>query len=605
VGRGREKMKGWTMRRTKPLAVIAGAALFALAACGGSGGSSNNNATGGKTFEQRSQDTGKDPNRKAPAAEIPGATSGGTITVYLPSDPGPDDLDPTGGWSVTGNSIQQDLVNRSLTTFARDPKTGSMVLVPDLATDLGTHNADFTQWQFNIRTGVKWEDGSAVTPQQICFGIARSLDSKKFPGGPGTQYSVAYFKDGDTYKGPYTGKDPDGTKWGGCTVSGNTITIQMATPFPDMDYWGSFMAMGPVPIGASSNPPDYGKHPLATGPYKVESFDPTNQLVLVKNDQWDPNTDPARHQYVDKWIFKFNADPDQTDQIMLSNNAQSETAMSTGVESANYTKAQQVLGDRLVQQSGQCTSFLYPVYDKMTDINVRKALAYAYPYQDAWQAGGEVPGVTRVPANSIMPPGMTGKPDYFVDGQQFTYDPDKSKALLKQAGYAPGQYKINMIYYEADPLAVAVQKVLVKGFTEGGFDVVNGGTPVQDSPYNTWLNPDDKLNKSLNLRGVNWCSDWPSGLTMLPPLIGTGQAYNTGGFSEAEVDQQIKAIPSMPLDKQADAWGALDKLTETKYFPIIPTAFRNDLFSFGSKIGNPVGDGEISAPDYKDLYVMQ
>src|SRR3712207_6983891 len=36
--RGREpKKKGWRMRRTKPLAVIAGAALFALAACGGGG----------------------------------------------------------------------------------------------------------------------------------------------------------------------------------------------------------------------------------------------------------------------------------------------------------------------------------------------------------------------------------------------------------------------------------------------------------------------------------------------------------------------------------------------------------------------------------------
>jgi peptide/nickel transport system substrate-binding protein len=162
-----------------------------------------------------------------------------------------------------------------------------------------------------------------------------------------------------------------------------------------------------------------------------------------------------------------------------------------------------------------------------------------------------------------------------------------------------------MIYYQQDPLQVAAQKVLVKGMAEAGFDVVNGGIPVQASPYDTWTNPQDKLNKSLNLRGVNWCADWPSGLTMLPPLIETGQTYNTGDFSEPSVDKQIAAIPSMPLDKQADAWGALDQQVETKYFPIIPTSFRNELFAFGSKIGNPVGDGEIGAPDYKDLYVMQ
>jgi peptide/nickel transport system substrate-binding protein len=61
----------------------------------------------------------------------------------------------------------------------------------------------------------------------------------------------------------------------------------------------------------------------------------------------------------------------------------------------------------------------------------------------------------------------------------------------------------------------------------------------------------------------------------------------------------------MPLDKQADAWGALDEKTGTEFFPIIPTAFRNDLYSFGSKIGNPSGDGQIGAPNYKGLYVSQ
>ena len=97
-----------------------------------------------------------------------------------------------------------------------------------------------------------------------------------------------------------------------------------------------------------------------------------------------------------------------------------------------------------------------------------------------------------------------------------------------------------MIYYEVDPLAVAGQKVLVKGMEEAGFKVK--GIPVQDSPYNIWLNPDDKVNKTLNLRGVNWCSDWPSGLTMLPPLLKTGAAYNTAHFSEKSVDDEMAKI---------------------------------------------------------------
>ena len=92
---------------------------------------------------------------------------------------------------------------------------------------------------------------------------------------------------------------------------------------------------------------------------------------------------------------------------------------------------------------------------------------------------------------------------------------------------------------------------------------------------------------------------------MLPPLVRTGAAYNIAIFSEKSIDDEMNQITTMPLDEQADAWGALDEEIGTKYFPIIPTAFRNELFAFGSKIGNPTGDGEISAPNYKDLYVMQ
>ncbi|MBB6629508.1 hypothetical protein H5V45_19440 [Nocardioides sp. KIGAM211] len=585
------------MRRTKPLAVVAGAALFALAACGGSGG--DNSANPDKKFTEAPEVT-KDATRQGPAAEVDGAAAGGTITVYLPGDPGPDSMDPTDGWSVTGNSIQQALTSRSLTQYARDPKTGEMVLVPDLATDLGTPNDDFTEWKFTIRDDAKWQDGKPITAEEVAWGIQRSMDSDTFPAGPGTEYSQTYFSQAGEYKGPYTDK---GKKWDGVTVSGNDITIKMAKPFPDMDYWGAFMAMGPAPLGKASNPPDYGQNILSNGPYKVESFRPNEELVLVKNDQWDPNTDPARHQYADKWIFKFNQDQAKVDQIMLSDNTESQTSLSTSLGSNNYDKANTELGDRLVQQSAQCTSFLSPDYTKITDINVRKAIAYAYPYQDMWLAGGEVPGVTRVPANSIMPPGMAGKHDYFVDGEQFTYNPEKSKELLKEAGYEPGEFKITMIYYEADPLAVASQKVLVKGMEEAGFSIK--GVPVQDSPYNIWLNPDDKLNKTLNMRGVNWCSDWPSGLTMVPPLTKTGAAYNTAFFSEKSIDDEMNAITAKPLEEQADAWGALDEEISTKYFPIIPTAFRNELFVFGSKIGNGVGDGEIAAPDYKDLYVTQ
>ena len=286
------------------------------------------------------------------------------------------------------------------------------------------------------------------------------------------------------------------------------MTIKMSQPFPDMDYWGAFMAMGPTPLGKVSDPPEYGRSPLSTGPYKVESFRPSEELVLVKNDAWVADSDPARHQYADKWIFKFAADPTQTDELMLSGNTESQTALSASITAENYAKFNQDLGDRLVQQSAQCTSFWAPDYEKTTP-EIRKALAYAYPYESVWQASGEVPGVTRVPANSVMPPGMAGKSDYQVDGEQITYQPEKAKELLAEAGEEG--YEIHMAYNTGSPTTEAAQKQIEKGLTDSGFKVTSYPVPIETSLYTIWTDPDNKINKKLNLRGVNWCSDWPSG----------------------------------------------------------------------------------------------
>ena len=151
-----------------------------------------------------------------------------------------------------------------------------------------------------------------------------------------------------------------------------------------------------------------------------------------------------------------------------------------------------------------------------------------------------------------------------------------------------------MVFYEVDPLAVAGQEQITKGFEAGGFKVK--AIPVQESPYNIWLDPDNKVNKTLNLRGVNWCSDWPAGSTMLPPLLKTGAVYNTAQFSEPSVDDEMDDIATLPLEEQADAWGALDEKIMTEYFPIIPTAFRNDLFVFGEQDRQPDAATARSVP---------
>ncbi|WP_121251012.1 ABC transporter substrate-binding protein [Nocardioides ferulae] len=589
------------MRRSKAMAAVVGVGMFALAACGGGGGDDDDPGVQDTFKEGGAAGSGKDPEAQGPAPEIEGAQEGGTITMLHPDpDAGPDSLDPTSGWSVTDNGILQNLVFRSLTTYRMDQETGEMVLVPDLATDLGQPNEDFTEWKFEIKDGIKWETGDPVTADDIAFGIKRSMDTKDLEG-PGAQYSKEFFLGGDKYEGPYvSGEDFEGVQ-----VDGNTITIKMAKPFPEMDYWGAFMAMGPVPSGPAGSPPQYGLKPLATGPYKVESFRPNSELVLVRNDQWDPATDAARHQYVDKWVMKFDQDPAASDELVMSGNEESKTTIVTQLQGSNYQTATQDMGDRVMVGSQACTSFWYPKYDKIKELEVRQALAFAYPYEDAWSAAGEIPGVTRTMGTNILPPGMAGREEYQpVEGEEIGRNPEKAKELLEAAGYGPGDYEIAWAYDASTPEGKAAMEQIKLGLEEAGFKTkpypYSAG-----SLYDVWTDPDNPIYKKINVAGVAWCSDWPSGATFIPALFQSDQLYNTGGFSEASIDERIKAVTSMPLEDQPGEWNAIDQEIMTNYFPVVNTGYLNNLFAYGENIGNFTNDSAQGYPNLRDMYVVQ
>ncbi|GEP38496.1 ABC transporter substrate-binding protein [Nocardioides psychrotolerans] len=581
------------MKRTKSLAVVAGFAMVTLAACGGDGGGGNAGGNSPSEFINPESDFGKVADAEGPAPEVEGATTGGTITVAIPGDPGPEDLDPANGWSVLGNSIQQALTHRSLVQFRRDQETGAMELVPDLATDLGRPNEDFTEWTFTIKD-VNWENGNPITAEEVKYGVERTFDSETFTSGPGQVYSVSNFDCGEGYTGPQDGDCP------GITVDGQDITFAMQGPFPDMDFWSTFMAIGPIPL-ENSEFPAYGRMPLSSGPYKIKEFRVNESLTLEKNPEWDAASDPARHQYADEWVFKFDQDQEKTDQLLLSDSADAQTTVSNGLGATNVAALRDALGDNFIQQTGQCVSYRTPDYTKIDDINIRKAIAWAYDFENITLAGGNIPGVTRIPASTIMPPGMSGRKEYFPDTEQFVYDPEKSKALLAEAG-AEG-YKLTFVYDDSDAEAKAAAEQEKKGYENAGFTVEM--IPYQEDAYALWDDAESPINAKLNLRSVNWCSDWPSASTMIPPLVESGQPYNTSYFSETEVDDRIKEIATLPLEDQAAAWGDLDELIGTKYFPMIPTAYRNDLFGAGSKIGGFTGDAAMSAIYYKDLFVIQ
>ena len=114
----------------------------------------------------------------------------------------------------------------------------------------------------------------------------------------------------------------------------------MAKPFPDMDYWGAFMAMGPAPLGNASQAAEL-RQPAArrTVPTRSRTSRPTRSWSWSRTTSGSADSDPARHQYADEWIFKFNQDQAKVDQIMLSGNSDSQTAVATSLGSDKYTEA--------------------------------------------------------------------------------------------------------------------------------------------------------------------------------------------------------------------------------------------------------------------------
>ncbi|MGI8702842.1 MAG: ABC transporter substrate-binding protein [Nocardioidaceae bacterium] len=534
---------------------------------------------------------GKDPTlTNGPAAPIPGAQKGGIVNVI--SVAGLNTMDPTEAYYTNTYSILSGLVARSLTQYVY--RDGQMVLIPDLATDLGTPNADFTSWKFTIRDGVKWENGTPVTAADVKYGIERSFDRSSFPEG--AAYSNEYFLNGDTYEGPYK----SGTNYPGVIVKGNTLTIKMSQPFPDMPYWGAFSAMGPIPKGDVSAPGKYALHPWSTGPYMFDKYVPEKSLTLKRNPNWDPKTDPGRHAYPDGYNMKFDVPTAKIDQIMLQD--EPTTLSYDNVSSDDYISFKQNASDRLVVGSTPCTRYWAPDYRKITDINVRKALAYAYPYADVYAATGLIPGVTRSYGTNLMPPGIPGRKTFnpLPDHQPGSTDTAKAKALLQKAGKMG--YEIKFLYSTDDPLSVNGKDQIVKSLEASGFKATPVATNTTD--YSTQrADP----NAPINVRDVGWCSDWPSGASWFPPLMGTtdltkeGLGSNYGAFSEPAVDAKIKSIQMLKITDQPAAWNALDKFIQTKYFPIFVTGYYGAAMMRGSAIQGFNDDNVSGMPTWKDI----
>lgn len=583
------------MRWTKVLTVGAAVSLGFVAACGAP-------STGGTTGDagKASNDTVEgasaalDPDAKGPAPAVPGAKKGGTLTIAYASTP--ENLDPSDQF-YQDTAVILNLTHRSLTTFTM--RDGKMVLVPDLATDLGKVSEDGLSWTFTLKDGLKYEDGSAVTAPDVAFAIKRSFD--KDLAGNGPTYQKDFFKGGKDYAGPYTGDK----NWTGVEAPDDkTVVINLEKRFETLPYFVSFSQFSPIPEKADKKK-DYQLHPLATGPYMFDTYTPGTELKLKRNPNWDPATDPARNAYPDAYHFKWGVDEVKTQTAILASNGNDATTLNwDAIDSSLIEQIEGPKKDQFVEGPSSCV-IAVNMDTRKIPMEVRKAIATAWPY-DSIRKAAAMTKHSYTPATTLVPPQIPGWLDYELDGLTGTGDGDAAKA--KEMLKAANKENFELIYYYTNdnPTAQKVNQVKKQMLEKAGFKVTDLGVPGKERRgYIGDL--DGKHNMGQSPAG--WCFDWPSADSIFPPTVGSG-ALSQGGtgwgnLSDQKVDAEINRISALSIEEQGPEWGKFDKWLQETYLVALPDYYDKGNYVFGTKVKNVKNNPNKGMPELSQVWIDQ
>jgi len=580
----------------KRITAVSVTVMLAVAACGSP--SSNNNSGGNTGDAGSAQVKATDPTLKGPAPEIAGAKKGGTVTVL--SDTAPDTFDPTNTYCADGLQIDK-LTYRTLTQYKLDEKTGKPILVPDLAEDLGTRSADGLTWTFKLKQGIKYNDGSLVKAADYAYAIKRSFATDLYDAGP--TYQKQFFKDGDKYNGPYE----SGDNYAGVeTPDESTLIIHLAKKFDDLPYYGAFPVFTPIPK-AKDTQKNYEQKPLTTGPYQVASYQQGSELKLTKHPNWDPNTDPVRHQYVDGFDFKFSQDLIKAQRQVLASSGPDANAL-------NYSNLDVSLlpevkdQSQMIKGASPCT-IMYTMDTRKIPLEVRKLIAKAHPY-DGWRKVAGLNPTDDPPSSTILPPAVPGFNKYELPGLNGTgkgAEDDAVAAEVKSelAKIGKSNFELSWYYSIDDKISTQVTQFRKQMFEKAGFKVRAIGVPKakirtftgdQNAPVNIGKSP------------TGWCSDWPNGNSWFPVLFRSdaiGLGNSVGQLQDKALDAEIDAVTAKAPDEQLKEWTKVDKDILEKYLPVLPLYYSQSNFPVGKNIGHAINDPTQGLPEFTSLYLKQ
>lgn len=534
-------------------AALSAAAALMLAACGGDSGSSGGGSGNGAGFDKGSTEIVN-----------PSDAKGGTLRFAISANM--ESTDP-------GNTYYGYVWNfsryyaRTLLTYAAAPGEAGTELVPDLAADMPEVSDDGTEWTVKLKEGLKYEDGTEIVAEHIKYAIARSnFGDQALPNGP------KYFQqllDEDDYDGPYGGGDPlegfDAIE----TPDDYTLVFHLKEPFSDFLYVLAQPQTAPVPPEADKGE-QYQTRVVSSGPYKFEDdYTPGNGLVLVRNEEWDPDSDPIRTALPDRITVEEGVDQNEIDQRLVNGELDVDLA-GTGLGPA--MKGKLVADEEARANIDNPTTgahFYVNINTKVEPLDnlaCRQAIQYAVGREGIQRAyGGELGGEI---ATQVLPPDIPGAdPSYDpYDAASGKPNVEKAKEKLEECGHPDG-FAVNIGVRSDRPAEVDAVEAIQQDLAQVGIEAKVKGYP-SDTYTNTQAgSPDFVAENKLGLTYYGWMADWPSGYGFMSSILDGDAIKQAGNSNIAELDDPEinklfdEVVSVEDPEEQAAIYAEIDRLT--------------------------------------------
>ncbi|WP_312720435.1 ABC transporter substrate-binding protein [Mobilicoccus sp.] len=553
--------------KTRAALVASLSATALLAACGGGGGG-DQQAGGGATG---------------------GGASGGEITAR-----GCQPQNPLVGGD-TGESCGHDIVELFTSTlFKYDPETGEPH--PDLAESVET--TDNQKFTVKIKGDRKFSDGTPVTAKSF-------VDAWNYTAySPNGQY-LAYFMSPIKGYADVTSEDPDGedgpkkapepkakTMSGLKVVDDTTFTIETSEPVSNLPVRLGYTAFAPQPEAFFKDPEAFGKKPIGAGPYQVETYEQGRQAVLVKN----PNYNGEFGGHVDKITFRIYQDSEAAYNDLLAGNLDvTDEIPSSALVGKKY---QSDLPDRWAQSPYPAIQTVTFAPDKVSpdyaNPKLRQAISMAINRQKV--IDDQFDGA-RQPADGWAAPGVEGF-KAGACGEFCTYNPEKAKQLLQEAGgFKGGKLTISYNADSAHKDWVTATCNSIRGAL--GVDCV--ATPVTD--FATFR---DQIGagKMKGMFRSGWIADYPHIENFLTPVFGKGGASNDNKYDNPEFEKKLTEAGKAQGEASLAAYQEAEQLLAAD-MPAIPMWYYTAQIGWSEKVENVKVNKSSGRPDLLQVTAKQ